>query len=164
MANERQQRRYALKNVHTGVSAIKTIAEIEECLGQMGATGILKSMDKGENRVHVTAVIFQMSLNDRNYRYRLPMEIEKARSVIKEMVELKIIPYKFSQEPLCTERAEMVGWRIVKDWIYAQLSLSKMNLADSLQIFLPFLWNGENTFGELFMMNQLSIPNMRGKE
>lgn len=159
---DRQKKRYELKNLYTGVSALRTISEIEEMLAQMGATDILKTINN-DNGVQITAVIFQLRLKSKCFQYRLPMDINRTRQVITEMVDLKILPYKFSQEPHRTERAQMVGWRIIKDWIYAQLSLAKMQLADPLQIFLPYLWNGENTLGQLFMDNKLQLEDMRFK-
>jgi hypothetical protein len=143
-----QKLKYRLKNLFTGVSAPRTIAEIEIMLGEMGANQILKEMDGGI----IQSVSFTIRLKGKNIPYQLPMNIEKARGIIDLMANNRIIPMKFAQEPYRTERAQMVGWRIIKDWLYAQLSLFKMELVDPIQIFLPYLWDEKNqkTLGQHF--------------
>jgi hypothetical protein len=41
---------------------------------------------------------------------------------------------------LCTkEQALKVSWRIVKDWVEAQMAIVEAKLADVVEVFLPYL-------------------------
>lgn len=40
---------------------------------------------------------------------------------------------------MCTEaQALRVGWRIVKDWVQAQMAIVESELAKMVQVFLPY--------------------------
>jgi hypothetical protein len=112
--------------------------EIELILAQFGAQAILKEYDSTHNPI---AISFIMTFENKKMPFKLPLKIESARKVIEEAIKAKKLPKKFRQEPLRTEKALIVGWRIIKDWIHSQLSLLEMHYAEPIEIFLPYLYN-----------------------
>lgn len=137
----------AVKNITSEIAPEKTIMDIEKILSQFGAKAILKEYE-GEM---VTAISFYiLAPNSEKIPFKLPMKLEKARAVVEKAVEEGKLPLRFNDEPYRTEKGLIVGWRIIKDWIHAQLSLAEIEYADAVEIFLPYAWNPvtEKTFYE----------------
>ena len=129
----------AVKNIHTTIASEKTISEIIKILTKFGARKILQDIDKGGRIIGISFII---ELEDgRNVPFKLPMRVEKARAVIERAVQERILPKKFRNEPDRTDRAMMVGWRIIKDSIHSQLSLFEMNYSDAVEIFLAYAYH-----------------------
>ena len=127
--------------------------EIESILAKFGAGGIYKEFDS-EGRVN--SLMFYLMHKGQKIPFKMPMKVEKARNIIKISVEERKLQRKFLDEPLRTEKAYMVGWRIIKDWIHSQLSLLEMEFAEPLQIFLPYAYNPveDKTMYEKFEENK----------
>ena len=136
-----------VKNITSAIKPEKTIMEIESLLAKFGAKAILKEY-AGER---VTAISFYIeSPEGQRIPFKLPMKIEKTRAIIEQAVEARKLTRKFLDEPHRTDKAMIVGWRIIKDWIHAQISLAEIEYADPVEIFLPYAWNPitEKTFYE----------------
>jgi hypothetical protein len=151
----------AVKNITTGIGADKTIMELEQILSKFGAKAILKEYD-GES---VKAISFYMIEGDRKIPFRLPMSLEKMRKVIMMAVEERKLPSRFLNEPLRTEQARRVGWRIIKDWVHSQLSLLEMDFASPVEIFLPYAYNvfKGKTLYQLFMEEKNKFIEFQGE-
>ena len=127
----------AVKNYTTGIPSEKTIMEIEQILVRFGAKGILKEYIGSQT----SCIMFYLEREGQKIPFKLPMSIEKARNVIVKAVKEKKLPYRFSQEPLRSEQAQRVGWRLIKDWIHLQLSLLEVEFAEPLELLLPYAYN-----------------------
>ena len=48
------------------------------------------------------------------------------------------------------DTAQKIGWRIIKDWIHSQLSITQVGLVKVQEVFLPYAYNyqTEKTFYE----------------
>ena len=44
------------------------------------------------------------------------------------------------------EQAARTAWKIVQDWIEVQMSMIQMKQADTLQVFLPYIFDGKRTY------------------
>ena len=139
----------AVKNITSTIKTEKTIMEIEMILQKFGAKAILKEFEG--NRIK--SVSFYIEHKGQKIPFKLPMNLEKARKVIVKAVEERKLPQKFYEEPFRTEKAEIVGWRIIKDWIHSNLSLMEVEFADPVEIFLPYAYNQVDgkTMYEIFM-------------
>ena len=57
------------------------------------------------------------------------------------------------------EQAERVAWRIVKDWLTAQLAILETEMVDVGQVFLPyFVGRNGQTLYEAYSTGQLQLP------
>ncbi len=56
------------------------------------------------------------------------------------------------------EQAERVAWRIVKDWVEAQMAILESEMVQMDEIFLPYMLNntGQTVF-EAYRNNQLAL-------
>lgn len=136
----------AVRNITTNIAPEKTIMEIEQILARFGAKAILKQY---EGRYPI-GICFQLETENGLIPFKLPMKIEQVRMIIEQAVKERKLTKKYKQEPLRTEKALMVGWRIIKDWIHSQLSLIEMNYAQAIEIFLPYIYDNktDQTFYE----------------
>lgn len=142
-----------VRNITTSIKSEKTLMEIEGILAKFGARGIYKEFDSEGN---VNLLMFYIVHKGQKIPFKMPMNIEKARKIIKLAVDERKLQRKFLEEPLRTEKAYMVGWRIIKDWIHSQMSLLEMEFAEPLQIFLSYAYNPveDKTMYEKFEENK----------
>ena len=127
-----------LKNYTSGVPAEKTISRIEELLARAGAVGIRKSYTEGV----LKALEFAVEINKRQIVIRLPTS---ADAVYQTMLGQMKRP-RASTLVRLQEQAQRTAWRLMQDWVEVQLSLIQMGQAEFLQVFLPYVWDGRQSF------------------
>lgn len=137
-----------VRNYTTQIVVEKTIMEIEQILLKFGAEGIYKEY-KGNK---ISGLMFYLMKDNQKIPFKIPMSIEKTRTIITKAVQEGKLPRKFLNEPLRSEQGERVAWRIIKDWIDSQLSLLQMQFAEAIEILLPYAYNPvkEKTMYQLF--------------
>lgn len=146
-----------LKNYTTSINENKTIAEIERSLAMAGAKKILKEYDKGG---YVTALSFIITYENKDIPIRLPINLLKIQSIFNELVKEKELPKKYSNN---TEQARRTGWRIIKDWLEAQLTIIKIRQAELTEVFLPYIIvRGEKTVYGIIKEKGFMIEDKRG--
>jgi hypothetical protein len=125
----------AILNYTTKIDSIKTIGEITQCLVAHGAKKIVSDYDDDGIPVQVT---FHLMINDTLVAYTLPANYN---GVLKAMERNKKI-----SRPMCTkEQAIRVSWRIIKDWVEAQMAIVEADLADMAEVFLPYALTKKGT-------------------
>jgi len=128
-----------IKNFSTTIAVEKTIAEIEKMLSKYGATKIMKEYDIDGNPV---ILVFQIITEQGEVPIKLPVNTDKIRDVFKVQVSNKKLPNKFWNDPsFSKEQASRVGWRIIKDWLDAQLTLLNIEMVKVSEIFLPYMYS-----------------------
>lgn len=132
-----------LKNYTSSVPAHTTISYIEAYLAECGVTGIQKDFRGGKP----VALYFQTSEKGKNFTVRLPAQVEEVHEFLwQDYVANAIRPRKEKSDFL--EQATRTAWKIQQDWVQVQMSLVKLKQADVLQVFMAFVWDGEQTFYE----------------
>ena len=138
-------------NYTTSIDSHKTVGEIGRLLAGKGATGILTEYTDGEP----SAVAFQIIQGGRQFRYRLPCRAKAVHAVLGREYRAGKVERRFTSE----QHALRVAWRIVKDWIEAQLALIESGMADTAEVFLPYqLMEGDQTMYEVMQQRLLSGP------
>lgn len=137
-----------LKNYTTEIPAQRTISEIEEILVKHGATDTWKQYDSIGK---VTALNFAVNTEFGKMPFRLSIDAQVISKVLKEQIKqgLKGISRK---QALDIEHARNVGWRIVKDWIDAQMAMVSLKMRKLEQIFLADVYDmrSEKTLFQIF--------------
>ncbi len=119
----------ALLNYTTKIDADKTAQEIAKCLSRHGAKAVLTEYDEKEGLVE--AISFRISLNGNDISFRLPCDWKPVYEILQNDPK---VPRAHSTR----EQAVRTAWRIVKDWVEAQMALVETQMASTLQVFLPY--------------------------
>lgn len=117
----------AILNYTTSIECEKSISEIQKCLVKHGANKIVTDYTSG----FPSSVTFCLILNGNMVGFILPANYS---GVLKAMQKDKKVP-----RHKCTEeQARKVAWRIVKDWVEAQMAICEAQMADMAEVFLPY--------------------------
>ena len=133
-----------LLNYTTKVNTHTTIGEIQEQLVKHGARKIMQDYDDAG---HITALTFCIETPSGIRGIRLPANAEAVHQVLTR------------QRVKCDRgQAERVAWRIVKDWVEAQMAILESEMVQMDQIFLPYMVNDQGqTFFNAYRNNQLRL-------
>jgi len=147
-----------LKNYTSNVPVTQTIHRIEQVLIKCGVTGIMKEYTGTDG--NISAITFQIESPNGKITIRLPADKAKALDALwlnyvdgdKLNAKGDAIEAwgsrKSKRRSDFAGQAERTAWKIVQDWIEVQLSMIQMKQADTLQVFLPYVYDGKRTFYE----------------
>ena len=114
-------------NYTTQIKEEKTLSEIQSALARHGATAILAEYDSST----LSSVSFKIRTPHGIVSFRLPANIDGVFSCLKKNSR---VPKRLRTK----EQASRVAWRIIKDWILAQLAIVSADIADLEEVFLPY--------------------------
>ena len=120
-----------LLNYTTKIDAHKTASQIQEVLRKHGASAVLIEYDNGE----IAALSFNAATPHGDVGFRLPVNAAATLRVLE----------KSNAPPRLTtkEHAVRVSWRIIKDWVEAQMAILETQMVTLDQIFLPYMVDPE---------------------
>ena len=127
-----------IKNFSTEIAVETTIAEIEKMLAKYGCLKIMKEYDGKGN---VTALSFIVLSKHGELPIKLPLQLGKILEVFKIQVSTKKLPKKFWTGEWAEQQAGRVGWRVIRDWLDAQLTLLGIEMVKIEEIFLPYIYD-----------------------
>ncbi len=118
------------------------MGRIERCLVEAGASDISKSYTGGICR----AIRFRMPINDVPVFFELPAKVDACFKVLFEEIKR---PRPDTRKRI-EQQAERTAWKIISDWVECQLTMIRLDQAEPLQVFLPYVWDAakEETFYE----------------
>ena len=122
-----------IANYSTTVDALKTVGEIQGILVAHGARSILMNYGK-DGSIESLSFIVETPYGD--MPIRLPID---ARAVLKVLEEERVPP-RYANYP----QAVRIAWRIVKDWVRAQMAILETEMVKMEQIFLPYMITKNN--------------------
>jgi len=133
----------AILNYTTKIPVETTIAEIEKMLAGAGAKKILKDYD-GDGVIETISFIVDTEKGP--LPFRMPMNMNSVLQTLKNQSgeykqsgynRRRVVPPSMVNK----EQAARVGWRIIKDWLEAQLALYFLQMVKIEEIFLPYMYN-----------------------
>jgi hypothetical protein len=130
-----------LLNYTTQITADKTVMEIQGILAKAGALAIMTEFsDEGI----LCAVSFRIGTPHGPIAYALPCDITAVFRILEKQSREGRVPKRLVTD----DQAARVGWRIIKDWIEAQLALVQTQMVTLDQVFLPYARtsNGETVY------------------
>lgn len=143
-----------LKNYTSNVPVSQTVFRIEQILIKCGVSGVTKEYGPTQN---IAAVRFHLKLGEaKEITVRIPVDVEKAQQALwldyadgdKLSSDGKSLAWngrKSKKHADFRDQAERTAWKIVQDWIEVQMSMIQMKQADTLEVFLPYVWVGDTT-------------------
>ena len=133
-----------LLNYTTKVDVYTTVGAIQGCLVKHGAKKIMQDYDD-ENRLTSLSFMINTPVGPRGIR--LPANVDAVHKVLTR------------QKVKCDrEQAERVAWRILKDWVEAQMAILESEMVQMDEIFLPYMVSGTGqTLFEVYRNNHLML-------
>lgn len=123
----------ALLNYSTNIGAHKTAGEIQTALAKHGARAIM--IEYGDDGT-AEALSFKVNTPHGDCGFRLPVVPDPVLRILQKQ---KVAGRLHHSIPLNREQAVKVAWRIVKDWVEAQMALLETEMVKMEEIFLPYL-------------------------
>lgn len=136
-----------LLNYTTTVSVGRTIGQVQALLVEAGARQITTAYDDLGRAMGIAFVVETMH-GPRSFT--LPVGADRVEAVLERA---RVAPrYRGS------EHAERVAWRIVKDWLEAQLAIIRTEMVTLDQVMLPYMVADDGqTVWELYVGRQLAL-------
>lgn len=123
-----------LANYTSTVAVSKSLAEITKALVRGGARGI--AQEYGDMSGNVTALEFAIPMPGQHgqvhvLRYVLPLRPDEVRTVLtKQRVEARY---------LTPEHVERVTWRVLRDWVLAQVTMIESGMLTLPEVMFPYM-------------------------
>lgn len=142
-----------LKNYTSTVPVERTLARIEQVIAQAGAANISKEYNQGV----LTALYFKVKHpGGREIPVRLPADPEAVYQTLRKAVRR----YRPGTDARLREQARRTAWKLMQDWVEVQVSLIEMKQAEFLQVFMPYIWDGERTLFTLLRDRDFIVPQL----
>lgn len=125
-----------IKNYTSEVPASRSIARIEDVLMQNGARQILKDVNPDTRDCEGLAFIITVAGTDTPFR--LPSRVDRVEEVLR-----KSRKYAISAAAAIKIRAQAqrTAWKILSDWVDAQMALVKLQQVEVCEVFLPYVYD-----------------------
>jgi hypothetical protein len=134
------ERRMPLLNYTTQINPNKTVGEIQQILARAKVQQISIDYDEGLP----SAINFMLVYFEQPIYFRLPCNVE---GVYAALCKASKVPYRLRTK----QQARRVAWRIIKDWIEAQLAIVEAKQAEMVEVFLPYAVDKSGqTFFQMF--------------
>lgn len=122
-----KEQKKTLLNYTTTIDAARTITEIQQILAAKGAMAVQVEYD---SKGAPSGLTFKIMLDNHPVWYRLPSKYDEAERAL-ERTDI---------EPRYKTRSQAIRtcWRILKDWVEAQMGLYQMRQVELAEAFFPF--------------------------
>jgi len=142
----------------TSVPVSRTVAQVQAKLVEHGARAVMMEYD---DRGRITALAFNVKMPNGDLQIRLPIDAAATLRVLQRQADNREIPVRYARE----EHAYRVAWRIIKDWVEAQVSLLETEMVRMEQIFLPYVITpgGQTVYQVMVEKHFLLGPGEGGK-
>ena len=118
----------AILNYTTTISAEKTASEIQSRLAKAKAQAVM--CEYGDDGV-MCSMSFRIATPRGVVAFRLPANTD---GVFRALCKDSRVPKRLKTR----QQAANVAWRVLKDWIEAQLAIVEAEMADVMEVFLPY--------------------------
>lgn len=116
-------------NYTTKVSVDQTINDLQKILAKAKANAIMTEYDAQ----HLPcALSFRVMVNEKELSFCLPVDVIGVARALKA-----------DRQYRDDAHARRVAWRIIKDWVDAQMALIASQQAELAQVFLPYAQNDQ---------------------
>jgi hypothetical protein len=138
-------------NYTTQVPVQRTVAQIQGILVSHGAKSIMINYTDSKEPESLS---FMVRTPQGDLPFRLPANV---KAVEKIMFKEHLKGYRKEGQPA------RVAWRILKDWVEAQMAILEADMVTMEQVFLPYMITKDNkTVYELMVDHGFYLPEGRG--
>lgn len=135
-----------LLNYTTSIAAGKTASEMQAMLAKAGATQINSTYDGGA----LIGLSFAIDTPHGMRTFALPVDVKAVEKVLGRQ--------RIERRYNTPEQAERTAWRILKDWLEAQLAIIETQMVTLDQVMLPYMTDElGHTVYDLYASRQLAL-------
>lgn len=121
-------------NYTTTIEATKSASECIARLAEHGADAIGMTYTNKKP----TGLTFRIATVHGPRQFSLPVNVDGTQKALQKAYQAGRITRRFTER----DQAERVAWRVLKDWLEAQLALIEAGVADMAEVMLPYLHVG----------------------
>lgn len=129
-----------IANYTTQVAAMKSVGEIQGMLTAHGARSIMINFSDNQEPV---SLAFLIKTTDGEVPFRLPANIEAVQRLLAKSLKSSYrkwdSEYQRQRDQKLKEQAMRVAWRVLRDWIRAQMAIIETEMVVLEQVFLPYM-------------------------
>lgn len=133
-----------IKNYTTEVAEEKTVGEIMGLLAAKSARSIRIDYDD-QNRPRAIGFIIFVDITP--IPFRLPCNFEGVFKSLANRYKDRWAKQAWEKKPESMAQSRRVAWRIIKDWVGAQMAIIEAEQASMVQVFLPYAVSGTGENG-----------------
>lgn len=144
----------AVLNYTTQIDVAKTVGEVQAMLAEHGASAIMLHYTDREP----SAIAFEIQLETGWCRFQLPVNVDAMHRLLVQ--QDKAGKLKSLSQAVRTSRAQAarVAWRIIRDWVEAQLAIVETRMVGMDQVMLPYMVTGKDRTVYDDYRDQLALP------
>lgn len=124
-----------VENYTTKVAAARTAGEIQELLAAHGVNAIMLTYDNGRP----VGVSFQATTEFGPRPFRLPVDVDAMHALLRAEKRAGRLPGISAPQAEDKAHAERVAWRVIFEWLRAQMTLIASRMVTLDQVMLPYL-------------------------
>lgn len=125
-----------IKNYSTEIDEARTVGEIVGLLSSKGARSVRIDYDD-QNRPN--GIGFIVEYNKVPIPFKLPCNFQGVYNALLRDYRTNQAKRAFERNPESMARSRRIAWRIVKDWVAAQMAIIEAEQASLIQVFLPYV-------------------------
>lgn len=122
-------------NYTTTISVDRTLGEVQRILARSGCAAVATNYDEAGRAVGLS---FTLRTPHGERAFSLPVNLDGVQALL-STPQVQALARRRGKKYDSPEHAEAVAWRVVKDWLEAQLALIDANMATLAQVMLPYL-------------------------
>ena len=122
-------------NYTTQIAASKTVGEMQTLLAKHGAQRIAVDYEDGQP----SALSFFLTTPHGPRAFTLPVNVDAMHRLLTHQSRNRQLSGLSRAVATSRAQAERVAWRVMKDWLAAQLALVETEMAGLDQVMLPYL-------------------------
>lgn len=124
-----------VENYTTTIDAARTAAEVQVLLAGHGASRIAIDYAAGQP----VGLTFQAATRNGDQLFSLPIDVDAMHRLLKRESAAGRLKGLSKERAAEYEQARRVAWRVIKEWIAAQMTLVAADMASLDQVLLPYL-------------------------
>lgn len=141
-------------NYTTTITARRTIGECQDMLGETGAAAVAVLYEKREP----SGLSFRLATASGSQDFALPVNIDGIAHLLCNATYPASVKGKDLDRYVTREHAVRVGWRVVRDWLEAQLAFVAAEMVTLDEVMLPYLQVGDGvTLYRALQSNRLAL-------
>jgi len=152
-----------IKNYTTEITAMKSIGEIQGNLVAHGARAIMINYGSDRQPENLSFII---PVKQGEIPFRLPANIKKVEAILLNMRARKPETWHSDYTRVMKRiqaQAPRVAWRILKDWVAAQMAIIETEMVTIEQVFLPYMMTPDNkTLYETIVQKNFYLTDGKG--